>query len=137
MSTIPATRRWFIGLSTGVFSNAEPSSKINIIGVGQDTSDTFIQFMENDGSGSATKTASAISSPGTSDLLEVTIYAAPNGSDVTITVAKVGSAAESRTTSSDLPSSTTALGPYLWANNSSTAASIVLEVAMVYGETEY
>lgn len=52
-----ATGRLFVGLtsSTGVIPNVNPSTLLNIIGVGADNTDTNLQIMRNDNSGTATK----------------------------------------------------------------------------------
>jgi hypothetical protein len=51
-----AAHRLFIGLSTRTtFTDVNPSTLTNIIGIGYDSGDTQFQFMCNDGSGTATK----------------------------------------------------------------------------------
>jgi hypothetical protein len=141
-SAIPATRRWFVGLyfhPTTPPGNVDPSTAVDIIAVGQDTADTEIQFMHNDGSGACTKSSSAISSPTTAELLEVILYAAPNASDVIMSVEKLNSgvAPVSYTASSNLPSSTTSLYIYGWVNNESTAAVMSIDFAALLSETDY
>lgn len=52
-----ATTRGFCGLAdwTAAPTDVEPSTRINIIGMGWDAADANIQFMHNDGAGAATK----------------------------------------------------------------------------------
>lgn len=132
-STQTATFRWFLGL-TGNFANLNPSDSINtnIIGVGQDVGDTLVYFMTNDGSGTATKTSTGLSTPGTGDLLDVTLYAPPGGSSVVTTYAVNRGTPVSNTASSDLPVATTARNPQAWCNNGSTASACVMDFVYAF-----
>jgi hypothetical protein len=141
-NTIPATRRWFVGLVgvTTALGNAEPSSNTNIIGVGQDLADTTIQFMHGDGTaGTATRSNSAISSPATSDLLEVRIFCAPNASSIQMSVEKFGTTPVDYDSgvSTDIPANTQGLALQTWCNNGTTAAIMGMDVASIYAETNY
>lgn len=56
--TTTAVHRLFIGLTTRTsFTDVNPSTLTNMIGIGYDSGDTQFQFMRNDGTGSATKVA--------------------------------------------------------------------------------
>lgn len=138
-ATIPATRRWFCGVALNAPTNADPSSFTSLIGVGQDAADTLVQFMHNDAAGTATKSSSGVSSPVVGEVWEVRITHAPNGSQAFMSLARVsgsGIYAEYTTgASTDLPSSTSALFPVLWANNASTASLIDPHLVRMYVET--
>lgn len=140
-SDIPATRRWMAGMSNTLaanITNEEPSAKTNWFGVGQDVADGTIYFMHNDAAGSCTKVDSGLASPTTANLLEVCLYATPNSSSVIVSVGYVnGAAPVSSTLSSDLPSNTTALAPFVWCNNESTAAVITVDLSYMYTETDF
>lgn len=80
-----ATGRAFAGLiaSTAAPTDVEPSSLLNMIGMGWDASDTQIQMMSNDGSGSATKTALGASWPVPSaddtNVYQLELFCPPSG----------------------------------------------------------
>jgi hypothetical protein len=141
-ATIPATRRWFVGLYgiTTAPANADPSSFINTIGVGQDVGDTAIQFMHNDGLLTATKTSSTLASPAANEVIDVRIFAAPNSSKVEMSVMKVNQASTTFVydsgVSTDLPAATQGLALHMWANNGTTAAAIDMHLVSLYAETD-
>lgn len=63
-STMTSTQRAFVGVRTTVApSLVDPSSIINMAGFGYDAADSQWQFMSNDGTGTATKTALGASFP--------------------------------------------------------------------------
>lgn len=143
-AAIPATRRWFCGMVgiTGALASAEPSTSTNVIGVGQDTGDTTIQFMHNDAAGTCVKStgSSALASPAVGEVLEVRVFCAPNGTIAGMSVEKLnqsGAVSEYNTPTTDLPANTQALAPQLWANNGTTAAVIDPHLVGMYVETDY
>lgn len=141
IEVIPATRRWFCGLygSTTNPSNAEPSTFLNCLGVGQDTGDTVPQFMHNDGTGAATKSAATgVANPTTAKCYEVRVFCAPNSAQVTMSVQDLNvSNAVLYTATTDLPAATQGLLPLLWVNNGATAAIIDVSLVSMYLETDY
>lgn len=141
LATIPATRRWFVGMqNAGAPANADPSAILNMIGIGQDVGDTTIKFMHNDGTGVATKSdgSSALSSPAANEVWEARIFCPPNASQVSMSIERVlGTAALSEyTATTDLPSSTTFMAPILWANNGTTASAIDPHLVGLYIESD-
>ena len=140
-ATIPATKRWFVGMvaTTGVIANADPSAQVNVIGVGQDLADTTIQFMSNDGSGTATKSVGSSSLTGVAinELYEFNLFVPPNTTNLAkMSFGRVGGTYSDVTFTTDLPASTTGLAWQLWANNGSTAAIIDMHIVGVYIETD-
>lgn len=82
------THRLFVGMGpTAAPTDVEPSSILNIIGVGYDAADANFQIMHNDGTGTATKVNLGASFPvPTVDRTEVyrlQLFAEPNASLVT------------------------------------------------------
>lgn len=142
-ATISTTRRWFVGLVgvTTALASAEPSTNANILGVGQDTADTTVQFMHKNGTaGTAIKSNSTLASPAANEVWDVRLFAAPNASSVTMSVEKLngGSYAEYTTgVSTDIPANTQGLALQLWANNGTTAAVIDPHLVSLYAETDY
>lgn len=57
---------WFAGLNgaSAILGNADPSSLVNMCGFGIDSTDTNVQWMVNDGTGTATKTDLGANFPG-------------------------------------------------------------------------
>lgn len=128
-ASIPATRRWFVGISPSS-SNTEPSSWLNMFGVGQDLGDTSPQFMTNDGSGTATKTSSTLADVAINLVYEVRLLSAPNLSTVQMSIERFAAGASAEYAeydsgvSTDLPAQVTVAQWVFWANNGSTAAII-------------
>jgi hypothetical protein len=144
-ATISTTRRWFVGLVgvTTALASAEPSTNANILGVGQDTADTTVQFMhKNSTAGTAVKSvgSTSLSSPAVNEVWDVRIFAAPNASSVTMSVEKLNGGSYSEYTtgvSTDIPANTQGLALQLWANNGTTAAIIDPHLVSLYAETDY
>lgn len=147
-AVIPATRRWGCGLlQSGNFMQpgAEPSAHFASHGVrafvGQDTSDTAIQFMHtgNDNAGgNATKSSSGISSPTTSEVLEVNVYTPPNGSSIWMSVQKLNSgvAPVEYEAATNIPVNTQTLSLFCYLNNSTGGGANGVDMLSVYMESE-
>ena len=109
------TSRAFAGLGpVGTPTDVEPSSRTNLLGMGWDAADTNIQFMHNDGSGTATKIDLGASFPvptaDRTEVYDIALFCAPNGSSVEWQVTDiVDNVTASGTVSTDLPSATTFL----------------------------
>lgn len=139
-ASIPATWRFFVGLygSTTNPANGDPSALVNLIGVGKDTADTAPQFMHNDGSGTATKSSSALALPAANEVWEMRAFCAPNDTKVDLSIARLNTSNLAEyTATTDLPANTQGLLPILWANNGSTAAAIDPVLVSMYIETDY
>lgn len=111
------TNRCFVGMqsSTAAPTDVQPSSLINMFGVGWDAADGNLQFFNNDASGTATKTDLGGSFPvPTTDRsigYKLYMYSAPNSSVVSYTVTDLNSGTSvSGSVSSDLPANTLFLG---------------------------
>lgn len=141
LESIPATRRWFVGMygSTTNPGNVEPSTLLNLCGVGQDIGDTVPQFMHNDGTATATKSAATgVANPTTAKVYEVRVFCKPNDTAITMSVQDLNvSAAVLYSTTTKIPANTVGLLPMLWANNGTTAALIDPVLVSMYLETDY
>ncbi|HQU83504.1 MAG TPA: hypothetical protein PKY59_10280 [Pyrinomonadaceae bacterium] len=142
-SSVVATQRSFIGLygsTAAIATTQNPSGITNIIGVGNDLTDTNLQMMVNDGTGTATKVDLGANFPFTdaNAVYELVLFAAPNAATVKWRMINFtnGAVAEG-TFSSDLPASTTLLSWHAYLNNGGTAAAVVLEFIRMYLETDY
>lgn len=138
--------RWLVGLSntTALFGNAEPSTFLNFVGIGQDSTDANIQFMHNDGSGTATKVDLGASWPkptANTQFYEFRLFIAPNGNTYYWSLENLNPAASDYTegdtaASANIPSATTFLSPQVWINNNAQLAAVGIDVSSSYIETD-
>jgi hypothetical protein len=142
LSTNFSGQRCFVGLmgqTTAPGAAADVSALTNLIGFGRDTADTNLQFMYNDNSGSASKIDLGASfARSTTDLLEVFMFCAPNGSTIYyVAENKTAGVSTSGSVNTDLPSSTTFLDFHLWTENNATSSAAQLDCLNFYLETPY
>lgn len=134
--------RWWIGLygtNSAIGASTEPSALTTMLGFGRNSTDTNLQFMNNDSSGTATKTDLGSSFPGNTnkaDWYKGEIYCPPNSSTIyyAITNMSTGTVA-SGSVSSNLPAQTAYLAPQGFINNTATAAAAGLSYGRMYIET--
>lgn len=127
------TGRMFAGLAnqTSAFPGGDPSSNtsFHLFGVGKDTGDSNLQIMTNDGSSSVSKTdlGSSFAVYATNRFFDIEFWCAPNASSITYRVTRLDNGAVATgTVSSDLPGSTTMLGPQMWCCNDASANAVDL-----------
>ena len=106
---------------TGAPSDVEPSSLTDIIIFGADSTDTNLQLMHNDSSGTATKIDLGSDFPAGNravDILEAEFWCDPNDSSVNVKLTRTNSSGTvftyTNSLSSDIPSTTTWLNPNCW-----------------------
>lgn len=130
--------RGFYGLtdSLAVLPNAQPSALLNIIAAGWDTTDTTMQIMSNDGTGTATKVNLGANFPvntSATDLYLVSFTCVANCSSVDYYVERLNTGdTASGNISTDLPSTSTLLAGQVWANNGATASAITLSFSNIW-----
>ena len=139
-----ATSRAFVGMRnvTSAPTDVEPSSLTNILGMGWDAADTNIQFLHNDGSGTATKIDLGASFPvptvDRTDAYELALFCAPNGSEVGYQVTDLTtSATATGSVSTDIPTSTTLMGPRGGISVGGTSSVVGIALMSLYIETDY
>lgn len=137
------TNRCFVGMttSTGAPTDVEPSTLTNMFGVGWDAADANIQFMNNDGSGTATKTSLDIAVP-TADrtsVYELAMFCAPNSTTVYYTFKDLaeGGSSVSGNVSSDIPAVNTLFSARGWMSVGGTSSVIGIALKSLYIETDY
>lgn len=141
-----AGARTFVGLinSSGSPNSAEVSSNVNLIGIGNDTADTNMSIISNDGTGVATKIDLGVNFPANtinSDVYELNLNSVANSGIVTYTVinkdATTGTIKGTAigTISTDLPALTAGLAPHFWRNNNSTALEIAMDCMIMTNES--
>lgn len=140
--TVVADSRCFVGLhaSTGAIGNVNPSTLLNIIGMGFDSGETNWSIMHNDGAGVATKISLGANFPcnQTTDAYELSIFAPPGQSSVWVQVDRLGTAFSTTVQiTTDLPALGTMLAVHIWTNNGPTAATKTIVLVSMYIETDY
>jgi hypothetical protein len=134
-----STARMFIGYAENGYlagTNAEPTTFVNIIGVGSTSSETTLSWLENDGSGTATKTALGTGSLGGSapintseaEIYWLTIENVAAGNPTLIVERQSTGDVWSRTVTTDIPSTSTAMTFQLWRNSGATSGLVALEM---------
>lgn len=144
LTTIQADSTAFFGLlgSTAALSTSLTTAGLtNCIGIGfTRPTDTNWQILHNDGAGAPTQIDLGASFPinSTTNVLTLTIVAAPNGSDVTVRVVEeVSGTVHESTISSNIPASTRFLSVRNYMNNGATAAAVAYDCSGVYIETDF
>lgn len=137
-----STRRAFVGLqaSTAAPTDVQPSSLLNIIGMGWDAADTNVQIMHNDGTGTATKVdcGFARASADRTSIYELELFAAPNASSVGWKVTELATdSTASGTITTDLVANTTAIYPIGYASVGGTSSVVGISLMGMYVETDY
>mgnify|MGYP000063484624 FL=1 len=137
-----ANARMFAGFygSAGAIASVDPSTLLNIIGVGCDAGGTNLVIMHNDGAGLATTVSLGANFPTntrSTDVYELALYCPPNGSSVGYRVRRLNTGDElSGTLSSNLPAGATLLSPHVWRNNGSTALAVDIALMGLYVESD-
>lgn len=139
IETFQANSRMFMGLyaSATAIANVNPSTLLNMIGIGYDSGQATLRLFRNDGSGTATATDLGANFPTNSGqtLYELILSCEPNGAEVQYRVENLNSGAVAEgTLSADLPASTSFMTPHMWMNNGTTAAAIEIAVSTMYAE---
>lgn len=128
----------FYGLwNTAISSSVDPSTQLNILGVGKDAADATLQIMVNDASGVATKVNTGLAISATT-IYEATISALPFSSSVFISIKDLSSGnsfSTSTTTNIPLPTQFLKLGMYM--SNNTTATAIGYDILKIYTESKY
>jgi hypothetical protein len=140
-----ASHRAFVGMrnSTTNPTDANPSTQTQICGMGYDSADTNVQFMHNDGTGSATKIDLGAGFPkpnaDLTSVYELALFARP-GTTQTLTYEitnLVSGAVATGTVTTDLPSTTTLITPYGYMSVGGVSSVIGFSTMSLYIETDY
>ncbi len=138
--TLQTTGMGFFGLYGSMATTLTLSAVVNCIGIGfQRGTHTNWQLVQNDASGAPTLTDLGASFPvaSTTNVLTLTLLAAPNSSEIGVRVVEEVSGAMVETMlDSDIPAATQLLSPRNLMNNGATAA-VAYDCSGVYVETVY
>lgn len=136
------TRRCFIGLqaATGAPTDVNPSTLLNIIGVGYDAADTNWQVMTNNGTGAAAKVDTGIARPSSDrqTMYSVMIFSPPGGAWVGVRIVDEGTGAtyESAQLSADVPSATQVLCPNCYVSVGGTSSVVGIAFGGMWFDTD-
>jgi hypothetical protein len=132
-----STQRFFAGYTATfgqISSTVDPSAITNIIGVGKDAGDATLQFMFNNGSGTATKVNTGIT-PTVNDEYIITVELASNTASSTITIerrTKTASTKNSATNSAKIPSAGTLMYWHLVSNSAAVSTAPAVGCKQVF-----
>jgi hypothetical protein len=130
--------RLFMGLHGAAVSigNVNPSTLLNLIGIGADSGETTLRLLSNDASGTATRVDLGAGFPvGAHELYELILSAEPNASTVQYRVERLnGGNVAIGTLGADLPVNTAFLTPHIWANTGAGTAAVELGLVGMYVE---
>lgn len=137
------THRAFCGMRSGIVAptDVEPSTLLNMVGMGWDAADTNIQFMKNAGSGSANKIDLGASFPvptaDNSTMYRLNMYSPPGtAQSVVYTVTNlITGATSSGTVTTNLPATSTGIGPVIQASSGGTSSVVGINLSQMYLET--
>ena len=142
--TLQATGMGFFGLygsTTALATTLTLSAVVNCIGIGfQRGTHTNWQLVQNDASGAPTLTDLGASFPvaSTTNVLTLTLLAAPNSGEIGVRVVEeVSGAVVEAMLDTDIPAVTQLLSPRNYMNNGATAAAVAYDCSGVYVETDY
>lgn len=142
-ASLVANQRLWCGLmnSTAALSaTVAPSTFVNAIGAGWDSTDANLQIMHNDAAGVATKIDLGIPFPtnNTDAVYELILFCPPNGDAVGYRVRRLDTGATAQgTLTTDLPAKSVLLCYHAYMNNGGTAAAVTLDLMRKYLETDY
>jgi hypothetical protein len=136
-----ATRRCFFGLrgANAAPTDVQPSTLLDILGVGYDAADANWFVMHNDGTGAATKVDTGIARPSAdrTSVVELSLYTPPNGSSVFVTVTDlVGGTVFNATLTTDLPANTVFLNEFGFASVGGTSSVVGLALFGCYTDSD-
>lgn len=144
LATLQSTGMGFFGLygATGALATTLTlSAVVNCIGIGfQRGTHTNWQLVQNDASGASTLTGLGGNFPvnSTTNVMTLTLVAAPNASDIGVRIVEeVSGAVAEFTLDTDIPAATQLLSPRNYMNNGGTAAAVAFDCSGVYVETDY
>lgn len=135
-----AGARSFAGVVVSGFNNVDPSTQLNLVGVGSDSGDSNLSLFCNDGVGAATKIPLGANFPdhtlGT-EVYELVLYAAPGGTQISVTLTRVrtGDVYEG-VVSTNIPANDITLNPFVTRANGATALSVYFALIHLYLETD-
>lgn len=139
-----AAQRLFCGMRSliGAPTDVNPSSYVNLMGMGLDSGDTKLSFMFNDASGTATKTDLGASFPRpTADYVkvyELDMFIPPNGTTLYWQVSELSAGVTaSGSTATDLPANNLGLAPLCYHSAGGTSSVMGVTLYSLSIDTDF
>jgi hypothetical protein len=110
-------------------ASADPSALTNAVGVGKDAADTNLQFMQNDASGTCTKTSLGVSlATLAGHVLELWLHCLPNATQIDYELLDVNTGATyTGSVNSNLPAADAKLYPLCYLNTAATGVAVTFD----------
>ena len=137
-----STQRFFAGFANStaqMSTTTDPSSVLNIVGVGKDAGDATLQIMFNNGSGTATKVNTGIT-PTVNDEYVITVLIPSNGATEYVEIKRRTKTAETKfaaSNSAKVPAAGTMLYMHAMSNSAAASTAPVIAVSQVIDEEFY
>jgi hypothetical protein len=138
-----ATSRAFVGMSLAFTpTDVEPSTRLNLVGMGWDAADANIQIMHNDGAGACTKidlgSSFAVPTSDRTAYYEIAMFAPPGTTqEVQYEVTDlVSGAVATGTITTNIPSTTQLISPHGWMSVGGTSSVIGIALMSCYVEAD-
>lgn len=134
--------RMFVGMApVGAATNVDPSTLLNVLGVGFDAADSNFQMMCNDGAGACTKTdlGANFAKATLTNAYELRIFVPPNSTVVKWSMERLdttGTLTEGTYLNTNQPATGTLLAPKMFKTNNATAAATALAYSSLYLEKD-
>jgi hypothetical protein len=126
--------------STAAPTDVNPSTLLNIIGVGYDAADTNWQVMTNNGTGAAVKVDTGIARPSADrqTMYSVMVFCPSGGAWTAVRIVDegTGSTYESAQLSADIPATTQTLTPNCYASVGGTSSVVGLTFGGMWFDTD-
>lgn len=142
IASTQASQRSFVGLygTTAAIANVEPSTLLNVLGFANDTTQSTLQFIYNDGAGAVSTialTGFAAQTTASTNFYEARMYCKPNDTAVyySIQLIPTGTYLEG-SVSTNIPLNTQFLAPHVWTNNGGSNGTLGIDVINLYVETD-
>lgn len=140
--TSVADSRAFVGLHSAVaaIGNVNPSTLVNTIGMGFDSTETAWSIVHNDGAGVATKISLGANFPcnTSNEAYDLILFAPPSQTSVWVQVDRLGTAHSTTVQlTTDLPALDTLLAIHAWVNNGTSAVVKTISLSTLYTESDY
>lgn len=140
LPTYASSQRIFAGYSAtvGGIMGVDPSGNINIVGVAKDAGDSTFVFINNDSSGTCTRTTmSTPITPNINNVYRVTIFIPSNSTTFYTTfetITKSGITVSSTSASSDIPAAGVLLIPHVGSGTAASSTAVTMGIIQVYEE---
>ena len=143
IATSLAGGQFIVGFAnnTGALAG-EPSALDSVLGVGYDSTDTNLVFMRRTGTGTVQKVDLGIAKTNTTDVFDLTMWSAPNGSSIGVRIRRY-TAENAATTlldtsyTTDIPANTVFLTRHFQVRNGTTAAATSVDLMRMYTQSDF